>query len=126
MVTRTEIHGWTVLAVHRTPFQSFTPSAYPVSAILSEPHVMVLQRLYVGHTGDSGAIMACTAGDLEFLLRLTTDHKPNRPDEKERIERAGGTVDEKRNRVVSTPKKETNRVTMLNMSRQGLPPVMSA
>ena len=78
---------------------------------------MLLQRLYVGHTGDSGAVMACTAGDLDFPLRLTMDHKPNRPDEKERIERSGGVVDEKRNRVVSMPKKETNRVTMLNMSR---------
>ena len=80
---------------------------------------MLLQRMYVGHTGDSGAVMACTAGDLDFPLRLTLDHKPTRPDEKERIERCGGVVDEKRNRVVSTPKKETNRVTMLNMSRCG-------
>ncbi len=85
---------------------------------------MLLQRLYVGHTGDSGAVMACTAGELDFPLRLTMDHKPNRPDEKERIERCGGVVDEKRNRVVSTPKKETNRVTMLNMSRSG--PLTSA
>ena len=76
-----------------------------------------LQKLYVAHTGDSGAVMACTASELEFPLRLTTDHKPNRPDERERIEKSGGLVDERRNRVVSTPKKETNRITMLNMSR---------
>lgn len=76
-----------------------------------------VQKLYVAHTGDSGAVLACTASELEFPLRLTTDHKPNRPDERERIEKSGGLVDERRNRVVSTPKKETNRVTMLNMSR---------
>ena len=71
----------------------------------------------MAHTGDSGAVMACAAYNLKFPLRLTADHKPNRPDEHARIEDAGGNIDEGRDRVVSDPKPHNNRVTLLNMSR---------
>lgn len=73
--------------------------------------------LYLAHVGDSGAVMACTAYDLHFPLRLTTDHKPNRPDEHARIAGAGGAIDERHNRVVSEPKSHNGRVTLLSMSR---------
>ncbi|EIE26090.1 protein serine/threonine phosphatase 2C [Coccomyxa subellipsoidea C-169] len=73
--------------------------------------------LYLAHVGDSGAVMVCTAYDLHFPLRLTTDHKPNRPDEHARIAGAGGAIDERHNRVVSEPKPHNGRVTLLSMSR---------
>jgi serine/threonine protein phosphatase PrpC len=75
------------------------------------------QLLYVAHAGDSGAVMVCSSFDLHFPLRLTADHKPNRPDEHARIAGMGGDIDEERNRVVSAPKPHNNRVTMLSMSR---------
>ena len=43
------------------------------------------QVLYVAHAGDSGAVLACSSYGVDFPLRLTTDHKPNRPDEHARI-----------------------------------------
>lgn len=70
----------------------------------------------MAHAGDSGAIMACLSDDLLFPLRLTSDHKPNRPDEHARITRAGGGIDKERDRVVQE-KPFDKRVTMLNMSR---------
>lgn len=73
----------------------------------------------MAHAGDSGAIMACSSYDLLFPLRLTSDHKPNRPDEHARITRAGGGIDEERDRVVQM-KPFDKRVTMLNMSRYKL------
>lgn len=79
--------------------------------------IVAWQVLYVAHTGDSGAVMACTSFDVHFPLRLTSDHKPNRPDEHARIQDAGGNIDERRDRVVSDPKPHNNRVTLLNMSR---------
>jgi serine/threonine protein phosphatase PrpC len=75
------------------------------------------QVLYVAHVGDSGAVMACSSFDLHFPLRLTTDHKPNRPDEHARISDVGGAIDEQHNRVVSEPKPHNGRVTLLSMSR---------
>lgn len=48
--------------------------------------------LIVAHVGDSRAILA-RKRDRKFLVTdLTEDHKPNLPAEKERIEKAGGTV----------------------------------
>ncbi len=79
--------------------------------------IVAWQVLYVAHTGDSGAVMACTSFDVHFPLRLTSDHKPNRPDEHARIHHAGGNIDERRDRVVSDPKPHNNRITLLNMSR---------
>ena len=52
---------------------------------VSEARAWCCQVLYIAHAGDSGAIMACSSYDLHFPLRLTTDHKPNRPDEHARI-----------------------------------------
>jgi hypothetical protein len=74
------------------------------------------QVLYVAHVGDSGAVMACKSYDISFPLRLTKDHKPNRPDEHARIKHAGGRIDEGRNRVYQE-KPHNNRITLLSMSR---------
>ena len=43
--------------------------------------VIILQVLYVAHAGDSRAVLA---SDGE-ALRLTSDHKPDRPDECARV-----------------------------------------
>ncbi|GAB4815687.1 hypothetical protein N2152v2_002733 [Parachlorella kessleri] len=51
--------------------------------------VRVGELLYAAHAGDSRAVL-CRAGT---ALRLTEDHKPNLPRERERVEGAGGRVD---------------------------------
>ena len=50
--------------------------------------VLVGQRLVVAHVGDSRAVL----GEYGEAKPLTEDHKPNRPDERERIENVGGTI----------------------------------
>lgn len=50
-------------------------------------------KIYTGHVGDS-AIFLCRLGDPdnERVLQLTEDHKPDDPNEKNRIESVGGQV----------------------------------
>lgn len=50
--------------------------------------VLVGRRLVVAHVGDSRAVL----GEGGTATPLTDDHKPNRPDERTRIENVGGTV----------------------------------
>ena len=50
--------------------------------------VLVGRRLVLAHVGDSRAVL----GENGEAVPLTSDHKPNRPDERERIENVGGTV----------------------------------
>jgi protein phosphatase 1L len=50
--------------------------------------VIVGRRLVVAHVGDSRAVL----GHNGEAIALTDDHKPNRPDERQRIEDVGGTV----------------------------------
>jgi protein phosphatase 1L len=50
--------------------------------------VLVGDRLLVANVGDSRAVI-CIAGK---AIALSTDHKPNRSDERQRIEKAGGVV----------------------------------
>lgn len=50
--------------------------------------VIVGQTLVVAHVGDSRAVL----GENGRGIPLTEDHKPNRPDERQRIENVGGTV----------------------------------
>jgi len=54
--------------------------------------------LHVAFVGDSRAVLGRREGDSVTAVALTDDHKPNRPDEKQRIEQAGG--------MVSTPEEE--------------------
>lgn len=50
--------------------------------------VLVDQRLILAHVGDSRAVL----GFQKRAVPLSRDHKPNRSDEKIRIERTGGSV----------------------------------
>ncbi len=50
--------------------------------------ILVGRRLVTGHVGDSRAVI----GEGGTATPLTSDHKPNRPDERSRIEKVGGTV----------------------------------
>ena len=60
-----------------------------VCAILhGNPKLGTALRLVLAHVGDSRAIL-CRAGQ---AVQVTEDHKPDRIDEKKRVERAGGLV----------------------------------
>ena len=49
---------------------------------------------HTGWAGDSRAVLGCVRPDGQLAaLDLTVDHKPDRPDEKARIERSGGRVE---------------------------------
>jgi protein phosphatase 1L len=50
--------------------------------------VLVGDRLLVANVGDSRAVV-CISGE---AIAFSTDHKPNRTDERQRIEDAGGVV----------------------------------
>ncbi|KAL2828112.1 phosphatase 2C-like domain-containing protein [Aspergillus pseudoustus] len=67
--------------------------------------------LVVGNLGDSHAFLAergAESAELTSVTRLTESHKPDSPDEKRRIEDAGGTV---------LAQKNIARIGALNMSR---------
>ncbi|POM78307.1 Protein phosphatase 2C [Phytophthora palmivora] len=53
--------------------------------------VMLTQgdEIFVAHTGDSRAVLVHGSGKVSVL---TSDHKPNRPDERRRIQELGGSV----------------------------------
>uniref|UniRef100_A0AAV1UR60 PPM-type phosphatase domain-containing protein n=1 Tax=Peronospora matthiolae TaxID=2874970 RepID=A0AAV1UR60_9STRA len=46
-------------------------------------------EMFVAHAGDSRAVLVHRSGDVSVL---TSDHKPNRPDERRRIQELGGSV----------------------------------
>jgi serine/threonine protein phosphatase PrpC len=49
--------------------------------------------LFVANAGDSRAVMACADGAGNFKAKdLTRDHKPDDPEEQDRIEKWGGFV----------------------------------
>ena len=50
------------------------------------------RKLYVGHVGDSRAVLAKKNGKKIFAMDLTRDHKPSLEDEALRINRMGGEV----------------------------------
>lgn len=52
--------------------------------------LIVAEIAYVANTGDSRAIMSINGGK-NFVV-LSKDHKPEDPDEKNRIEKCGGRV----------------------------------
>jgi protein phosphatase 1L len=59
-----------------------------VAMLHGNPKLGTALRLVLAHTGDSRAVL-CRAGE---AVALTEDHRPDRIDEKKRVERAGGLV----------------------------------
>ncbi len=45
-------------------------------------------QIYVANVGDSRAVLSCSGRAID----MSVDHKPNREDEKERIEKLGGRI----------------------------------
>ena len=70
-----------------------------------------MQALYTAHVGDTGAVL--DRGGTAY--RLTVDHKPNTPAERERIEAQGGHVEPHSNRVIS--QEHDGKASLLAMSR---------
>lgn len=71
-----------------------TVSGYTCTAGTTASVIILREgKLYTGHVGDS-AIFLCRLGDPENekVLQLTEDHKPDDPNEKNRIESVGGQV----------------------------------
>jgi protein phosphatase 1G len=54
----------------------------------------------VGNAGDSRCVLAKKSGDKYNAIELSVDHKPDLPEEKKRIEKAGGFVEENRVRGI--------------------------
>ena len=50
----------------------------------------------MGNAGDSRAVLALKRGDKHQALEMSVDHKPELPEERMRIEKAGGFVEENR------------------------------
>jgi protein phosphatase 1G len=50
----------------------------------------------VGNAGDSRAVFAKKVGDKVVAVEMSVDHKPELPEEKLRIEKAGGFVEDNR------------------------------
>ncbi len=53
-------------------------------------------EIIVGNSGDSRAVLAKKSGDKYTAIEMSIDHKPDLPTEKQRIERAGGFVEDNR------------------------------
>lgn len=70
-----------------------------------------VQLLYTAHVGDSRGVLV---RDGE-AARLTEDHKPLNPQERQRIIECGGKVNPARNRVMG--RSASDRMHMLAMSR---------
>lgn len=60
------------------------------SAIITQTEIIV------ANSGDSRAVLAKKTGDKFLAFDMSEDHKPELPEEKRRIEKAGGFVDENR------------------------------
>lgn len=67
----------------------------------------------MAHAGDSGAILIRDGK----ACRLTQDHKPSVPKERERIESRGGEIDEARDRVIKPAETSGEYTGTLAMSR---------
>ncbi|KAL4961611.1 PP2C family serine/threonine-protein phosphatase [Aspergillus stella-maris] len=88
-------------------------NAYALAGSTASIALLDLKRgvLVVGNVGDSHIILAerdSGSGHVRGVDRLTTSHKPENPEEKERIEQAGGQIHEQH---------AITRIGSLNMSR---------
>ena len=50
------------------------------------------RHMFVAHVGDSRVVLASNMGETLKAIPLTKDHKPDNPEEKERIESLGGEI----------------------------------
>lgn len=69
---------------------AFAAGCTACSAIITPTEIIV------GNSGDSRAVFAKKNGDKFTAIELSVDHKPELPTEKQRIERAGGFVEDNR------------------------------
>jgi serine/threonine protein phosphatase PrpC len=53
-------------------------------------------EIYVANAGDSRAVLAKKSGEKFNAIELSVDHKPELPEERKRIEKAGGFVEDNR------------------------------
>jgi serine/threonine protein phosphatase PrpC len=58
--------------------------------------IVTPDKIYVGNSGDSRAVVGVKEGSKLTGLALSEDHKPDNIEEKARIEKAGGFVEENR------------------------------
>jgi len=77
-----------VLGVSERKKFELTGSTAVIAMLHGNPKLGSALRLVVGHVGDSRAVL-CRAGS---AVPLSEDHRPDRLDEKKRVERAGGLV----------------------------------
>jgi serine/threonine protein phosphatase PrpC len=56
--------------------------------------------IYVANAGDSRGVLAKKVGEKFHAIELSIDHKPDNFDEKKRIEKAGGFVEDNRVRGI--------------------------
>ncbi|KFK26785.1 hypothetical protein AALP_AA8G293100 [Arabis alpina] len=82
LATRMCVCGTTVSLCNCHPREVAISGSTAVTAVLTQEHIIV------ANTGDSRAVL-CRSG---VAIPLSNDHKPDRPDERARIEAAGGRV----------------------------------
>ncbi|XP_010443694.1 PREDICTED: probable protein phosphatase 2C 75 [Camelina sativa] len=82
MATSTCVCGTSVPLCNCDPREAAISGSTAVTAVLTQDHIVV------ANTGDSRAVL-CRNG---MAIPLSNDHKPDRPDERARIEAAGGRV----------------------------------
>ncbi|KAG7605731.1 putative protein phosphatase 2C 75 [Arabidopsis thaliana] len=82
MATSTCVCGTSVPLCNCDPREAAISGSTAVTAVLTHDHIIV------ANTGDSRAVL-CRNG---MAIPLSNDHKPDRPDERARIEAAGGRV----------------------------------
>ncbi|CAH2070322.1 unnamed protein product [Thlaspi arvense] len=82
MATKSCVCGTTALLCGCDPREAAISGSTAVTAVLTQEHIVV------ANTGDSRAVL-CRSG---MAIPLSNDHKPDRPDERARIEAAGGRV----------------------------------
>ena len=58
--------------------------------------IVTLDKIYVGNSGDSRCIIGAQEGSSINAVAMSEDHKPDNVEEKRRIEKAGGFVEEGR------------------------------
>ena len=76
------------------PVQNYNVKSIPKDSGCTACVVLVTpDNIYCANAGDSRAILTKKDGG---IIELSVDHKPNDPKEKERIEKAGGFVDQNR------------------------------